>query len=210
VGYREADVMVSRQHSLWWAFRFSLRTAGAALTLIALGLGVLARIQHQHRLRWRNECRVMADIRAAGGHAECRSIEVKGLWARAMFPQEFRWTVHRVGLRGVRDVGRLVRDLEFLPNLDRLWMLNSGVRDEDLRWIAKSQSLTGLELSRTHVTDQGLRYLYSMERLKDLNLSGTDVSEEGWQRIRDELCRRHPFASVTWGRYPGPEQRGPE
>ncbi len=202
--------MRSRQQPPWWAFRFSLRTALATLTLIGLGLGVLARIQHLHRLRWRSECRVMAAIRAAGGHAECRSIEVKGLWARAMLPRECRWTVHRVGLRGVRDVGRLVRDFEFLPNLERLWMLNSGVRDEDLRWIARLQSLTGIELSRTHVTDEGLRHLYSMERLRDLNLSGTDVSEEGWQRIRDELRRRHPFVCVTWSRHPGPEPRGPE
>src|SRR5690606_11819621 len=55
--------------------------------------------------------------------------------------------------------GKDLPDLATVPLLERLWLNDTGIGDDDLVPLEKLQRLTSLDLSRTRVTPQGVERL---------------------------------------------------
>lgn len=73
--------------------------------------------------------------------------------------------------------------LEAIENLLQLkdqiiWlnMMNSGVKDDQLKQIGQLHNLIKLNLSTNSISDHGLSYLYELQNLESLNLYNTEVS----------------------------------
>ncbi|NOX56527.1 MAG: hypothetical protein GXP27_19205 [Planctomycetes bacterium] len=102
-----------------------------------------------------------------------------------------RTQVSAAGLRHVpQSVGELFLGelklppgaLDELPTLRGLWYLElsgSTVRDQDLRGLARQQSLKHLHVARTSVTGAGFRWLTELKDLRMVDLSGCPISEMG-------------------------------
>jgi hypothetical protein len=80
-----------------------------------------------------------------------------------------------------------VKSLTALPDVQELYLWNTGVTDAGLALLAKFDRLEKLDLSGTAITDAGLAHLSGLTRLKELNLKGTQVSDRAVKELRKAL-----------------------
>lgn len=66
-------------------------------------------------------------------------------------------------------------------------MTNSGIGDEDLVFVADTQSVSELNLTSTKITDAGLKHLYGLNSLRRLNLAHASVSNSAIEDLKKKL-----------------------
>lgn len=78
-----------------------------------------------------------------------------------------------------------------MAKLQRLAIDLNGLRDDDIRFIAKLNSLRTLSLRFNGITDSGAEKLSRLHNLTDLDLTGNPVSDEARNRLQRSLpnCR---------------------
>ncbi len=64
------------------------------------------------------------------------------------------------------------------PNLERLFLNNTPVTSEGLKYIGRLQKLQVLELRATKIDDDGIKYLSEMNNIGTLELSNTDITDK--------------------------------
>jgi hypothetical protein len=66
------------------------------------------------------------------------------------------------------------RNLDAMPNLQYLWLVNHAIGDETAEWAAACTNLKFVVLDATELTDVGLSRLASLTHLEGLSLSNCD------------------------------------
>ena len=80
-----------------------------------------------------------------------------------------------------------VEVLEGMPTLQRLSIVQNGLRDDDMEIIAHLHGLRTLTLTTNDITDAGARTLSSLQKLTELDLSGNFVSAETISELQRSL-----------------------
>jgi hypothetical protein len=90
-----------------------------------------------------------------------------------------------------------------LTTLQRLAIVQNGLRDDDIHEIAKLHSLRTLSLTSNDITDSGAQNLSRLHNLTELDLSGNVVSDKAISELQRSLpnCR----IKNDWGRADGPK-----
>jgi serine/threonine protein kinase/Leucine-rich repeat (LRR) protein len=81
-----------------------------------------------------------------------------------------------------------------MPELIRLKLAYSGVRDEDLAEIARCPKLSHLEIDQGEITDVGLSHLARLANLRKLELSQTKVTGDGVKKLATAM----PQCKIIW------------
>jgi hypothetical protein len=163
------------QSSRWHLrYQFSLRTMLAATTLVALGLGYVAR-EHQKE---RNAAAAVTTIRNAGGRVAFRGGQHgRPSWLTPLLGDDRHQRVDEVngGLSQIADAELAL--LAQFPRARRLKLWDTRVTDLGLRHLQSLSRLEVLDLAETSVTDAGLAEVCHLRRLKRLDLLKTAVSD---------------------------------
>lgn len=72
---------------------------------------------------------------------------------------------------------------ELKDQLIELKLQNTGLTDNDLKFISTLSSLEKLWIGNNQLSDQGLNYIGNLKHLRYLNLSGTKITSKGIQHI---------------------------
>ena len=81
----------------------------------------------------------------------------------------------------------LLAELKHLRNLRLLDLSRTGVRDEDLKYVAACETLADLDLSHNPISDEGLKHLHRLRHLRFLDLTNVDVSVESVDALQAAL-----------------------
>jgi Leucine-rich repeat (LRR) protein len=77
--------------------------------------------------------------------------------------------------------------LSLFPNISRLYLANTDIRDEMLKEIARLRNLEYLNIYGTEVTDKGLSNLHSLKELRSLYLWHTKVTTEAATKLKTSI-----------------------
>lgn len=125
-----------------------------------------------------------------------RGVTDVGLGAIANLP------VRRVTLASSPAAGRFLR---FLPNgakYDEINFWNSPIAADDLRGLARCESIARLVLRGTKVTDAGLEHLRNVRGLTFVDLTATGVTGVGVEKLKKAL----PGCRVEWDTASAPKK----
>jgi len=81
----------------------------------------------------------------------------------------------------------LVSELRHLRQLRLLQLPATGIRNEDLVYVAACETLVELDVSWNPISDEGLRHLYQLQRLEALRLNSVNLSEEAVDALQAAL-----------------------
>ncbi len=87
-----------------------------------------------------------------------------------------------VDLRGTKVRGE---NLKYLRQISVLHLANTPIRNDDLAYLADSQSVRRLNLSGTNITDHGLEHLAGLKQLDSLSLVGTKITGTGLLHLKN-------------------------
>ena len=164
-------------------YRFSLRTFLLVVTILSLWLGL--KLSRDARLD-----RALSHIRSSGGRVKTMDRQPDfpwGLW-------KYRYQVDYYGLGKPLSEQDFSRLEVFAPSsLYRLDVSNTGITDEDLKFIEGHTQLRILSLAnetyasggvipdrpQNRITDAGLARLGQLKNLQGLNLQGLDITDDG-------------------------------
>ena len=90
--------------------------------------------------------------------------------------------VDKVSLFGCQICGE---SLAHLVHVRELRLTNTPIRDDDLAYLANSESITDLSLAGTDITDAGLQHLGRIKSLRVLCLHHTKVTGNGLDHLKD-------------------------
>lgn len=88
---------------------------------------------------------------------------------------------------------RFLERLKVWPQLQGLFIWNTGITDAGLEHVRHFNQLQKLDVSGTAITDAGLQHLKGMASLREVNLRGTKVSAAAVTGLRAAL----PKAKVS-------------
>lgn len=153
-------------------YQYTIRSA----LLVTAALAVLLAIRQSAVRKYEGQRRAAAELLAVGGTCTVEPIR----------PAPLRWLVAdgdlgpvaTVRLEGCSEPGKSLAALADLPDLERLYISNSAVTDDDLRHIAGLKKLRRLALWRTNITERGIRHLENLENLELLDIHGSNVGED--------------------------------
>jgi uncharacterized membrane protein len=77
--------------------------------------------------------------------------------------------------------------LSLFPNISRLYLANTDVRDQMLKEIARLKNLEYLNIYGTAVTDKGLNDLHSLKELRSLYLWHTQVTPDAAEKLKASM-----------------------
>ncbi|HJT32926.1 MAG TPA: hypothetical protein VJ783_12870 [Pirellulales bacterium] len=122
-------------------------------------------------------------IRAAGGAAypDLEKLAAAGGDTRDLFAPHHEFI--NVQLNSVSGVARLLPKLAALPEVERLFLSQSDVADDDLKQLRSLPKLRALWLDQTRITDEGLPDLTALPQLATLSLDGTKVAGSGLKSL---------------------------
>ncbi|MEX0701800.1 MAG: hypothetical protein WD069_06860 [Planctomycetales bacterium] len=111
-------------------------------------------------------------------------------WSRKLLPESWLRpfdSIEHVDLSRARvadeDIPELVRRLERLPELRRLFLQGTKVGDASAADISRLTQLRALALDDTDLTDAGLTRLAPLERLEWLALGETRITDRGLEHL---------------------------
>lgn len=121
-------------------------------------------------------------IRKAGGGAnpDLEKLAAAGDMRDLFAPHREFVSVH---LNSASGVARLLPKLAALPEVERLFLSQSDVADDDLEHLRSLPKLRALWLDQTRITDQGLPALAALPHLATLSLDGTKVTGHGLKSL---------------------------
>lgn len=172
-------------------FQISLRFLLVVVTLIGLGLGVVAeRARRQREFQQRLAevgAAVMFDYHRKGDSADAdfnpRAQPPGPEWLRRLLGEEFFRKVVYVNMIG-QEVGDERRAcLRLGDSIEYLILDSSSIGDAAMADVAQCRRLTVLSLLDTQVTDAGLKQLAGLRRLQYLSVSHTAITDEGLYRV---------------------------
>lgn len=85
--------------------------------------------------------------------------------------------IRRTNVRG--------ENLKYLRKIAVLYLAKTPIRNDDLAYLADSQSITGLDLSGTGISDDGLEHLAGLKQLEYLTLDGTKITGLGLLHLKN-------------------------
>jgi len=88
----------------------------------------------------------------------------------------------------------LMKCLEGLPEVTRLYLNDTIVTDAGLQYVAKLETLKTLSLQGSLVTDAGLVHLENLQLLKRIDLRGTSITKEGVKKLQRAMPRAKMFS----------------
>ena len=77
--------------------------------------------------------------------------------------------------------------LSLFPNISRLYLANTDIRDEMLKEIARLKNLEYLNIHGTAITDKGLHDLHPLKELRSLYLWHTRVTPDAAEKLKASL-----------------------
>ncbi len=191
-----------------------------AIDEIDSGDAILAALRNRKQLRSVRATRSPINARFISLLGECEQLEIVWLgaeelpdgWARTIAKIENLKDLSLENARiGRADVAAIVtlKKLESLhinkcsfepgsfevlvmpPALERLDLLSGNLTDDDVKHIARCQSVKDLSLGGNRdVTDQSIDVLLSIPALERALVGGTGISDEGQLRLREALQER--------------------
>ena len=106
-------------------------------------------------------------------------IEARGGQVRANIHKSITF----VHLEGKEISNDLLKELRFAGVIDRLYLANTGITDQQLDYISVLPYLKRLSLWNNPISDQGLRELENLQRLEVLDVHNTEVTAIGLNRL---------------------------
>ena len=84
--------------------------------------------------------------------------------------------------------------LESCPDLQKLYLIRSGVQDDDLAHLKHLKNLREICLAKTAISDKGLARLADVPQLAQVSCEGTRVTRDGARK----LMQARPGIQVDW------------
>ena len=171
-------------------FQMSLRFLLVGVTVIGVGLGIVAeRARRQRELQRRLAevgAAVLFDYQRLGASADSdfnpRAEPPAPEWLRRLLGEEFFRTVIYVNMIG-QEVGDERRaGLRLGESIEYLILDSSSIGDAAMADVAQCHRLAVLSLDDTQITDAGLEQLAGLRRLQYLSVSHTAITDKGLYR----------------------------
>ena len=108
-------------------------------------------------------------------------------WLRTGLGEDFFANIVGVGLTNAPITDAWLERLEGMPQLQWLYLDDTGITDAGLKHLVGLTRLTTLDLSGTEITDTGLEYLEGMTELQQLEVGHTQVTDAGVKKLQQAL-----------------------
>ena len=89
----------------------------------------------------------------------------------------------RIAVLGL-DPNKIPYEICQINSLD---LTNSAIEDDQLRLVAKTQTVSEINLTSTKITDIGLEHLHELRSLRLLNLTNTSASKPAIEALKKRL-----------------------
>ena len=192
--------------------RFSLRSLGLTMSLIAIGLATIPRYVGYGRLRsvvarakhvnppLAKDARLAFMLDDSYTRIRHASFHGRGRVNDADMVQIAKLSgLRRLSLYGAAITDESAAELARLTHLETLSLENTSITDTTLRAIAKLPKLKSLNLNQTGVTDQGIEYLVGLPQLMELKAERVAFTGAGVAQLSQSKTLRAIQISSSTG-----------
>ncbi len=162
-------------------FRFSTRTLLLLSFMVAWPVSRLsgdARVERR-RVESQQQClEMLMKLTPPAGQ-----ILMSGRYNDGQAKHAVRLWLCRIAVLGL-DPNKIPYEICQINSLD---LTNSAIEDDQLRLVAKTQTVSEINLTSTKITDIGLEHLHELRSLRLLNLTNTSASKPAIEALKKRL-----------------------
>lgn len=117
--------------------------------------------------------------------------------------------IRTLKLKGSKDIGKVLLLLKRYRNIKELWIIDCGLRDQDLKALSELKNLERLHIRRSLLTADSVDAFCRMSNLKTLYLDKEWINKgtsKEFQRLKSKIpdCHYEPMVDFTyWEMFPG-------